>query len=534
VGSIIALAALLRVFYANDLTLTGDEVGVGVLQATGQAFEYVNRLPVTTAPISDFQSFVQYSNDYSLHDVLKSLRFAGMHPPLYYMILHVILKFMGNDVMILRGLSILFSLVSTLLIYQLGKIIFNKQAGMWAALLFAVSGYGLVYGTLVRPYPLAMVLALLSTLQLLKMNRDDKIHLKNPGLYLYGFTLVLGLYTIYHFFFVLVFQFIYMLFDMKKIKQHILPALALASFILIGYIPWLGSLWDQMKVVSGSQLYFHGPFRPIVITENILWIHLDTIRWLSIDPLIARIIVKLILGSAILIPVLMGCFLTIREKENPRLIMAVTASFLVYGGVETLMNMNTLEDLHLLFFAIPLMFIFMAKGITHFPNRFRFRFISITLILALFSGNSIAAIASHPIRSRGQHFETVCDEINTSCDQNSKNLLLINTAQRRYLFPMAHAIQVPLDLKIIQKNELDSSFILSNQVDQYDLIFFANFYIKYEKKTYLNDESVERLTNQLLQMTYQLKKTIITKKSNKDTPHNRLMIFERIKNNGNP
>ena len=377
-----------------------------------------------------------------------------MHPPLYYIILHGILKFYDNDMMTLRIFSILLSLISTLLIYQLGKIIFDKHIGLLAALLFAISGYGLIYGTLVRPYPLAMVLALLSTLLIVKMNKGDKIHLKNLNLYVYGFTILLGLYTIYHFFFVAVFHCIYLLLNLKKLKQHLRPALAISALIFIGYLPWLNAMADQMKVVSASQFYFHGPFKPIVIVENILWIHLNTIRWLSIDPLMVRIIVKLILGSTLLVPIFAGCLFIIRKKINLQFFIAIAASFLVYACAEALMNMNTLEDLHLLFFAIPIMCIILAKGVAHFPNRFKFRTILITLLLTLFTGNSLAAITSHPKRRGEQYIEIFSNTMNFSYSQNSKNLLLIDTTQRRHLFSLAHAIQNPMDIKIIKQNKL--------------------------------------------------------------------------------
>ena len=84
---IVVTAGILRIVYAIDIPLSGDEVGVGVLQASGQAGTYIQQLPKEFVPIREILKFVRYSEDFGVKDVFSSLRFHGMHPPFYYLIL---------------------------------------------------------------------------------------------------------------------------------------------------------------------------------------------------------------------------------------------------------------------------------------------------------------------------------------------------------------------------------------------------------------------------------------------------------------
>src|SRR5262245_13258078 len=91
----LAIGALLRFWYADGLPLNGDEVGVGVLQASGQAVSYAHRLGSRILSLGEVQNFIKYNPEFSPKDVIHSLRDVGMHPPLYYFLLHYVLRFIG-------------------------------------------------------------------------------------------------------------------------------------------------------------------------------------------------------------------------------------------------------------------------------------------------------------------------------------------------------------------------------------------------------------------------------------------------------
>ena len=146
---------VLRLWYAMGYPLNGDEAGVTLLQASGQANTYDIRLPSKIAPLETFQQFIQSSGHFGLNDVTQSLKNAGLHPPLYYFIVYWILLLFGNQSFTLQLFSIIISLASIPLIYLLGTLADNKKVGLFASLLLTVSPYSIIYSSMARPYPLA-------------------------------------------------------------------------------------------------------------------------------------------------------------------------------------------------------------------------------------------------------------------------------------------------------------------------------------------------------------------------------------------
>ena len=99
---IILVAAAIRIFFAIGLPLTGEEIGIAVLQATGQAVSHRGQLPDEVADIGEIEKFIRYSKSHTLNDVFRSLRYAGMHPPLY-----LLFRVMGSGWVRWSGLILL-------------------------------------------------------------------------------------------------------------------------------------------------------------------------------------------------------------------------------------------------------------------------------------------------------------------------------------------------------------------------------------------------------------------------------------------
>lgn len=88
--------------------------------------------------------------------------FTVNHPPLYYFLVHLFLRTLGEHEFVLRLPSFLSGLVTLWTVYWLGKKLFGKPAGRAAALLAAVSPYFLQSSNEIRPYSvLAMISALI-------------------------------------------------------------------------------------------------------------------------------------------------------------------------------------------------------------------------------------------------------------------------------------------------------------------------------------------------------------------------------------
>jgi len=292
---ILLIGALLRILYSLDLPLDGEEVGVATLQATGQAKQYSQKLPDVITPIDSIRNFIRYSPDHSAIDVFQSLRYAGMHPPFYYLLLHYIIKFFGNSAIILRAISFFASLLSIWYLYRLGKALFNEKIGLYAAAFLAFSGYGIWLGTYVRPYSLIMLLSLVSTYQAYHLSISKAVSFRNINLYLYILTVTLGLYTIYHFIFVFIFQIALILLTNFRNKNTIIPTLFIITLVFLCFSAWIPSLRTQMNVVSKGHYYFH---------ENVDIFHfigdaasINSVRYFQLNSFLLKSIIALIYAS---------------------------------------------------------------------------------------------------------------------------------------------------------------------------------------------------------------------------------------------
>jgi mannosyltransferase len=89
-----------------------------------------------------------------------------IHPPLYYVIVHYATSLLGRSAFALRLPSALFSLVSVGLVYLLGARLLNRQTGLLAAALLAVSPLDIWYAQEGRNYALVACMTLLMSVGL--------------------------------------------------------------------------------------------------------------------------------------------------------------------------------------------------------------------------------------------------------------------------------------------------------------------------------------------------------------------------------
>lgn len=86
---------------------------------------------------------------------------------LYYLLLHYWLHFGGSEFFV-RSLSVLFAVASVLVMYFLGRRLFDSRVGLIAAALLAINAYHVQYSQDARSYSLMVLLCSLSSLYLLK------------------------------------------------------------------------------------------------------------------------------------------------------------------------------------------------------------------------------------------------------------------------------------------------------------------------------------------------------------------------------
>lgn len=465
--AIIIVGAIIRIFYAIGLPLNGDEVGVGVLQASGQAVKYRDRLPIENVSLEQIKGFINFSDEYSVKDVFSSFKNSFYHPPFYYLTLHYFLKYFENGAFTLRLISIIFSLLSIIYLFRLGNKMCNEKVGLLSALLLSVSYYGVKYASMVRPYPLAMLISIISTFQIYNLCRRSEQGFKKSELALYGLTVLIGLYTIYHFIFVLVFQMSFFLIQNYRNKKSLVEISTMMGILFILYIPWLPTLFDQLNLVANKNLYFHG-------SGFIFY------------------------NKFIVIIVVVGGYLFLRNSNylrsfNISLLVYILSNFVL----DKLMNTHTLLIPKLQFFIAPMAFLLIAIVTFSIPKKYYIRTIFMLFCCCSLLGSSIAVLYSHPkLYKEESYLETFPNKIDALSTRRC-GLLIINTKQRRYLFALAHAVKNPVDIKILYSSNLETEMIKINNIKNYDVIFIANLYVEYEKETYLSSQNIEIVSNYL-------------------------------------
>ena len=88
-------------------------------------------------------------------------QFHSRHPPGYYLLLHYWLNWLGDSDQMLRLLSALAGILSLVVMYQLGKSLFNQEAGLVATAVTATMPFHLFYSQEIRSYSLLFFLAAL-------------------------------------------------------------------------------------------------------------------------------------------------------------------------------------------------------------------------------------------------------------------------------------------------------------------------------------------------------------------------------------
>ncbi len=355
-AAILFIGFILRFLYCWDLPLSGDE-SVSLLQAAGKALDYPSRIPHTPTPVRQLQALMEYSPDRGVRDVLNSMEQTGMHPPLYYLLLHLFLRSGLDNLFFLRFISILLSAASVWLLYQIAASILDKTTALLSAALLAASTFGIHYSGMLRPYPLILFLSLLTTDLLLKIETENN----SRRLFLLGFFysagILAGLYTLYHFIFVLCFHFLYAMLTCRNRSRRLMLLSACWTLIGIFYLPWMPSFKEQLDVIRTGNYYFHSTNHPLKFLA-ILYDELFAGRLLD-----RYSIIWLTLFLGILPAVWFGIRNVLSTPRPRRVLLALSGYILLNLAADLKMNSHTLATPKLLFFVLPAGLLFLAAGL---------------------------------------------------------------------------------------------------------------------------------------------------------------------------
>jgi 4-amino-4-deoxy-L-arabinose transferase-like glycosyltransferase len=204
-----------------------------------------------------------------------------IHPPGYYLLLHLWTRLSGDTEFALAFFSVVFGMLLIPLTYALARRMLGRTVAMWSALLVAISPFNLWYSQEVRMYTLGAVLGLVTlwcALEMVNQQISKSANQQIPALHrpagqhgrtganasksanrqiakprewrcLVGYALAAttGLYVLYYFGFLLVtlnvLVIVYLLFN-RQFRRLGIWLLAQVA-VLVLYLAWLPIAWRQ-------------------------------------------------------------------------------------------------------------------------------------------------------------------------------------------------------------------------------------------------------------------------------------------------
>lgn len=217
-------------------------------------FAFLSLFSIIVCLIIGFSQSVWFDEAYSVTLAKKSfseiinMTSVDVHPPLYYLILHVWGSVFGWGVTALRGLSVIFMGVAVFISGIFLRKNFGLRAAYFSMPFIALSPILLRYGFEIRMYSLASLIGIAATLFLFKAfyetdNRKRRIHYL-----LYAILVAVGMLTLYYMALLWLAHVVWLIIATIKEKRKLIKSewlLAYAGSIIL-FLPWLPIFIKQM------------------------------------------------------------------------------------------------------------------------------------------------------------------------------------------------------------------------------------------------------------------------------------------------
>jgi uncharacterized membrane protein len=180
-----------------------------------------------------------------------------VHPPLYYLLLHIWLQLFGTSELAARSLSAVLMIAVIPLSYALVKQLFDRNSAVTAALFVALAPFLVRYSQEARMYGMVAFLATLATWLLVTARQKNRW----TWWAAYGLVIAMGLYTHYHVIFLIAFHWGYVAFasiwpkaNWQNIRNNILNThwIAANTLAALAFIPWLPIAFKQFTNIQND------------------------------------------------------------------------------------------------------------------------------------------------------------------------------------------------------------------------------------------------------------------------------------------
>lgn len=172
----------------------------------------------------------------SLDQIIK-ITAADFSPPLYYFFLHFWVKLVGWGEVALRIPSVFFLILAAGMAFLLGRELFSSRVGRWAAVLVLLNPLAFYYAFEARMYLMLTFLAAAAFFCLITERWFGFVTTTLLGLYCHNFMVfaLVGFLVAY----------IYL-----RGSGNRKPLILSLAAIFLGFVPWLGILFSQLRSVD--------------------------------------------------------------------------------------------------------------------------------------------------------------------------------------------------------------------------------------------------------------------------------------------
>lgn len=291
---------------------------------------------------------------------------SDVQPPLYTIITSILLSIFRKSEFTLRFPAMLFGLLSILGIYKLASFLFNKHAGLIAALLLCFSPFHIWYSQEARANTLTAFLAIFIVyFFILLIKKENKLSLW----VFFLLSTILGLYSGYFIILLIIPEFIILVLEKK---QHLIPKLLICWGIsILCFLPWMLSLRHTIDIIIEGNFWICKPhFKSLICTWDIL-----NLGYNSYTPLylIARVVCFFLIFI---------CFVKNRKKIKPVLII-FSLFFIPILTVFLISQWRSIYLIRKMLIFLPFYLSMVGYGICLFKRK-EFQFFLIALFIVLY------------------------------------------------------------------------------------------------------------------------------------------------------
>lgn len=194
-----------------------------------------------------------FMRDGGWRESLLAISHAEWMPPLYFLLLRVWIKLVGESDQTLRLLSLIIGLATVMAMFFLGRAVFDEKMGLAAAALLSILPLHIQYSQEVRPYPLAVLFAVLASWAYWNAYRTTSQPDEWKHWSLYTGLTVASLYTHYFTAWIFVAHGLFTLIQPRELRPALVKRLAAVALVLIiAMSPWLLSPYfeNQLKLLK--------------------------------------------------------------------------------------------------------------------------------------------------------------------------------------------------------------------------------------------------------------------------------------------